>query len=159
MTSPVLGVGPDMTVRELAAFLAEHQITGAPVMDSSRRVVGVVTNSDVAQADAGGARVSESRSDPVRDVRSWDDRLDADDLRHLRLENGEVQVKDIMTPAVYTVNEDTPVPVLARAMVHGRIHRLFVTRAGRVVGVVSSLDLLKLLIERLEEDATGTSGL
>jgi len=50
-----------------------------------------------------------------------------------------------MTPTVYTVPEDTPVPQIARAMVAGRIHRLFVTSRGRVVGIVTSLGLMKLL--------------
>lgn len=54
-------------------------------------------------------------------------------------------VRDLMTPTVYTVPEDTPVPEIARAMIAGRIHRLFVTRQRRVVGIVTSLDLLRLL--------------
>lgn len=145
MTTPVLGVRPEMTVRELAAFFAEHQITGAPVLDSTQRVVGVVSTSDVAQSDLDETRVSESRANPERDVRGWEDRMDAEDLRALRLEDGEVLVQDIMTPGVYMVKEDAPVPVLARAMVQGRVHRLFVTRGKRMVGIVSSLDLLKLL--------------
>jgi CBS domain-containing protein len=56
-------------------------------------------------------------------------------------------VQDIMTPAVYTVRDDAPVAMLARTMVAGRIHRLFVTRGGRIVGIVTSLDLLKLLYQ------------
>lgn len=36
---------------------------------------------------------------------------------------------------------------LARAMITGRVHRLFVTRKGRIVGIVTSLDLLRLLCE------------
>src|SRR5262245_53667991 len=60
--------------------------------------------------------------------------------------NGE-HVRDIMTPAVYTVPEETPVTRIARTMIAGRIHRLFVTRKKRVVGIVTSLDLLKLLCQ------------
>jgi CBS domain-containing protein len=56
-------------------------------------------------------------------------------------------VGDIMTPTVYTVPADTPASELARTMVSGRIHRLFVTRGRRIVGIVTSLDLLKLLFE------------
>lgn len=54
-------------------------------------------------------------------------------------------VRDLMTPTVYTVPDDTPVPEIARAMIAGRIHRLFVTRQRKVVGIVTSLDLLRLL--------------
>jgi CBS domain-containing protein len=145
MTAPVLAVQPDMSVHELAAFLNDHQISGAPVLDASRHVVGVVSTTDLAQADQASERIAGDHSDPARDVRGWEDRLDAEDLRALHVEEDDLLVRDIMTPAIYTVKEDTPVSVLARTMVSGRIHRLFVTRAGRVVGVVTSLDLLKLL--------------
>jgi CBS domain-containing protein len=53
-----------------------------------------------------------------------------------------------MTPTVYTVPEKTPVAKIAQTMVAGRIHRVFVTRRGRVVGIVTSLDLVGLLAEK-----------
>jgi CBS domain-containing protein len=145
MTAPVLAVEPEMSVHELAAFLSDHQISGAPVLDASHHVVGVVSTTDLAQADPAHERIAGDFSDPARAVRGWEDRLDADDLQALHVEEDDLLVRDIMTPAIYTVEEDTPVSVVARTMVSGSIHRLFVTRAGRVVGVVSSLDLLKLL--------------
>jgi CBS-domain-containing membrane protein len=74
------------------------------------------------------------------------DRLSADERSGLHVEDGR-QVRDIMTPTVYTVAAETPVPELARAMISGRVHRLFVTRKGRIVGIVTSLDLLELLCE------------
>jgi predicted transcriptional regulator len=128
MTSPVLGVRPDMTVGELAAFLARNQITGAPVLDAQQRVVGVVSNSDLAQTDRAKTRAHDSYVD------------------------GETLVEDIMTPGVFMVKEDAPLAILARTMVHGRVHRLFVAQGRHVVGVVSSLDLLKVLCE----DGSGT---
>jgi predicted transcriptional regulator len=60
-------------------------------------------------------------------------------------ESDELLVREIMTPTVYTVPDDTPVPDMARAMIAGRIHRLFVTRQHRLVGIVTPLDLLALL--------------
>jgi CBS domain-containing protein len=147
MTSPVLGVRPDMTVRELATFLTDHQISGAPVLDASNRIVGVVSTTDLAEGDSSQGELATTRSDPARDVRDWEDRLNREDLRALHVEEGDLLVQDIMTPAVYTVPEEARVEAMARTMVAGRIHRLFVTRAGRVVGIVTSLDLLKLLFE------------
>ena len=145
MTAPVLAVQPDMSVHELAAFLSANQISGAPVLDAAHHVVGVVSTTDLAQVQPPGERIAGDRSDPERQLRGWEDRLDAEDLKALHVEEDELFVRDIMTPAIYTVKEDAPASVLARTMVAGRIHRLFVTRAGRVVGVVTSLDLLKLL--------------
>ncbi len=67
------------------------------------------------------------------------------DIAESEIDGKIALVSDIMTPTVYTVPEDTPVPQIARAMIAGRIHRLFVTSRGRVVGIVTSMDLLKLL--------------
>jgi len=53
LTNPeVLTVRVDLTVRELAAFLTEKQISGAPVVDGSGRLVGLVSLTDVAENDA-----------------------------------------------------------------------------------------------------------
>jgi CBS domain-containing protein len=52
-----------------------------------------------------------------------------------------------MTPAVYTVEEDTPVSSLAKTMIAGRVHRLLVMRDQHIVGIVTTLDMLKLLCD------------
>lgn len=96
---------------EAAAFLAENQISGAPVVDEDGHLVGVVSLADLSVSEA-----------------------------HRKDEVGE-----LMTPTLYTVPEDTPVPEITRAMIAGRIHRVFVTQQRRVVGIVTSLDLLRLL--------------
>jgi predicted transcriptional regulator len=147
MTAPVLGVRPDMTLRELATFLTDHQITGAPVLDQANHIVGVVSTTDLVQGELDQGEVASTLSDPARDLREWEDRMNREDLRPLHIEQGDLTVQDIMTPAVYTVRDDAPVAMLARTMVAGRIHRLFVTRGGRIVGIVTSLDLLKLLYQ------------
>ena len=53
-----------------------------------------------------------------------------------------------MTPFVYRVEEDTPLKELAGVMVSGRIHRLFVTKEDKLVGVVSALDILKTVMKQ-----------
>jgi CBS domain-containing protein len=146
MSTDVLAVEPDMTVHELASFLAEHQITGAPVIDPSGRLVGVVSETDLAEAEIERVEAVDDRSDPDGDVRGWEDEADPDEMRDLHLHvMGTQTVRDIMTPTAYTVPHDTPLGELARTMVTGRIHRLLVTRAGRVAGIVTTLDLLKTM--------------
>jgi predicted transcriptional regulator len=54
-------------------------------------------------------------------------------------------VRDIMTPTIFTIPEETPVSKIAKTMIAGRIHRLLVTHKGKVVGIVTALDMLKLL--------------
>ena len=51
-----------------------------------------------------------------------------------------------MTSDIRSVTEDATVPEVAQAMLQGHIHRLLVTREGQAVGIVSTSDLLGLLI-------------
>jgi CBS domain-containing protein len=152
MNRQVLTVRVDLTVRELAAFLIENQISGAPVIDRDGRLVGVVSVTDVAENGAERPDLVDDHSS--RPVRGWEERLNPEDVRPLHIESDDLLVRDIMTPTVYTVPEDTPVSQLARTMVAGRIHRLLVTGNGRVVGIVTSLDLVRLLDR---DEAGGTA--
>jgi CBS domain-containing protein len=153
MSSHVLAVDPEMTVHELASFLTENHITGAPVLDRRGRLVGVVSETDLAEAELERAQPVDDRADPAFDVRGWEDEAEPGEMRGLHIESADLTVRDIMTPTAYTVPHDTAVKDLARTMVTGRIHRLLVTRDSHVVGIVTSLDLLKLLYSDSDEAA------
>lgn len=157
MNREVLGVRVDMTAREAAAFLTENQIGGAPVLDEEGRLVGVLSLTDLAESESERADLVGDRARPELDVRGWEERVAREDLGRLHMEPEDVLVRDIMTPTVYTVPEDTTVPEIARAMIAGRIHRLFVTRARQVVGIVTPLDLLRLLAEEAPVGRTAPS--
>jgi CBS domain-containing protein len=153
MTTQVLTVRPDMTVHELAVFLTENQISGAPVIDGTGKLVGMATVTDIAEAYAEG----EERLEPVPPQSGGRHRSEsAEDLRGLHLEGGGLLVEDVMTPAAFSVREDTPASQLARTMIAGRIHRLLVVRDHEVVGIVTSLDLLSILSERRRPAASAT---
>ena len=149
MTREVLSVHEDLGVRELADFLTENEISGVPVLDSDGKPVGVVTVTDITEMDRHEPHLTEDRSDPRFFVRSFDDQLDIEELKGFHLEDEDRAVRDIMTPRILTVSTDTPAFEIAREMISGRIHRLFVTNlSGQLVGVVSALDLLRLVAEK-----------
>ena len=56
-----------------------------------------------------------------------------------------VTVKDIMTPMIHKVAENTQVQNVADVMIRNQIHRVFVTSEERIVGIVSAVDLLKII--------------
>jgi CBS domain-containing protein len=73
-------------------------------------------------------------------------RMDRDELRELHVQYEEqVQVLDIMTPMIFSVSEDTSVQEVADTMLKGRIHRVFVTRDGKLTGIVTALDMLQVI--------------
>jgi CBS domain-containing protein len=140
MKADVLSVPPDLTVHELAGFLVEHEISGAPVVDNRGRLVGVVSLTDIAENDALRADARTEEATQVGRERR------GEDLAGLRVRVTDLRVEDIMTPTAYSVSPDTSVAELAQAMVAGRIHRLLVTDKGKLAGIVTSLDLLSLLV-------------
>ncbi|HPA96259.1 MAG: CBS domain-containing protein [Acidobacteria bacterium] len=147
MNSEVLTVRDDMSVEEVAAQLADNEISGAPVEDRDGRLVGVVSVTDIALAATSGGKLASDRSNPAFYVRGWEDRMEAEELAGLRLEGEGLLVREIMTPAVYSVPEDLPVSRVAETMIDSHIHRLLVTRGTQVVGIITTSDLLGLLVD------------
>lgn len=47
MNDDVIAVAPETPLKEVASLLVEHRISGVPVVDESRRVVGVVSEADI----------------------------------------------------------------------------------------------------------------
>ena len=142
MNPEVLTVRDDMSVRDLASFLIENEISGAPVADGDGRLVGVVSLVDIAAVTSG---VERPRGDgfgffgPDRD-----DGLDEEDMEDL--DQDGLRVADIMTPQVFSVPEDATVSQIASLMLKGHLHRLLVTREDRAVGIITTSDLLGLLV-------------
>lgn len=147
MNPDVVLVYSDMTVHELAAKLTEHGISGAPVLDRDGGLAGVVSLSDIVAND--GHRSSIRGGEHVGDffLQGWEDELDETEMRpfHVIDDDDGMTVADILTSVIYKVDETTDIATMADTMVQGRIHRLVVTRDDAVVGIVSTLDMLKAL--------------
>lgn len=148
MNADLIVLDMDMTLQEAADVLSSHSISGAPVLNENEVAVGVISYADIAQncAERGSLRPTSDLSDSY--LEGWEDRLEAEELEQLQIEDGGLLVKDVMTPTVYTVPEQTPVREMAKTMIAGRVHRLFVTNSDdKLVGVVSTLDLLQLFAD------------
>jgi CBS domain-containing protein len=79
-------------------------------------------------------------------LRSWEDKLDEDEVRHFQVEEDVgLSVREIMTPLIFKVPENASIAEMADTMIGGRIHRLIVTREDHVVGIVTTLDMLKAI--------------
>jgi CBS domain-containing protein len=138
MTTPVVTVSPDTSVRDIAKLLFERRISGVPVVDKGQ-LVGIVTEGDLLHRYE-----IETDERPLRG--SWWLRLIASDespgeyiRSHARL------AKDIMTQDVITVDEETPISKIAMIFETRRIKRVPVLRDGQLVGIVSRANLVQAL--------------
>jgi CBS domain-containing protein len=145
MTKRVLTIQGDALVSELVSLLSENMITGAPVVDSDGKIVGVVSTTDVARQSA--KRSFKREHTPDFYLHGWE--LIEDDIHSFSVEEeSDEKVQDIMTPVIFSVSENATISEMADTMVGGRIHRLIVTAGDAVVGIVTTLDLLKAFRRR-----------
>jgi CBS domain-containing protein len=159
MTPEVMAVSADLTLREVARFLIDREITGAPVVDGRGCLLGVVSLADIARAfgeleNAGGTAPRRLTSrppealellfaeDPVEES-SVEEELADEELA----EEPPLQVWDVMSNPVLSVGPDTPLEEVARTMLQARFHRVMVTSGEKLVGVVSSMDLVRTLAD------------
>ncbi len=169
MNSAVVTVGPDATVRQLARILSVGEISGAPVVDEEGALVGVVSATDLVRlaADDAGVHVTASALPAGRaDLPdpTFDEEADADPYGFFLPEDSpfggeeilglfteseldEVTVEDIMTRVAFSVRPDDTVQELADFLVRGGIHRAVVTQDDRLLGIVTSGDVLKAVAD------------
>jgi CBS domain-containing protein len=140
MTTPVVTVGPETPFKEIVARLAEHRVSAVPVVDDSRRVLGVVSEADLL--------LKEEFPEPEQDLPLWWTRW----ARLDRAKAAASVARDLMTVAVVAVSPDATVAEAARRMHTAKVKRLpVVDRSGRLLGIVSRSDLLKVF-DRSDQD-------
>jgi CBS domain-containing protein len=155
MNPDVLSVRDDLSVAALAEFLVDNEISGAPVEDVEGRLVGVVSLTDLATWEMDRKVALPERSQPDYYLRGWEERCNPEDLVGMRVGEAERTVGEIMTPTILAIEEEATIPQVAKKMIDGHVHRLLVTRQHRVVGIVTTTDLLGLLVE--DQDAHAAS--
>lgn len=155
MTSPVTTVTPSTPLAELARLLTEDQISGVPVVDVESRLVGIVSKTDLLERLIDEAtdftsnpsfrklfNLSEDE-DTGPSGSTSDEELDWMPEMVESTESANLgSVEDIMEPEVITVAPNAPITQLAAIMSRDRIHRVVVVDGKRVLGIVTSLDLL-----------------
>ncbi len=145
MTIDVIYAVEDMTVQELSQLLSEHRITGAPVLDAAGALVGVVSASDILLHDEVFGDEPVQGSDYHRQIEERGDAL----WEGLAPEEvGDRRVGDIMSRGAITAQQDTPIAELAGLMYSHRIHRVIILNGDRLAGIVSTMDILKAVMEK-----------
>jgi CBS domain-containing protein len=146
MTSNVISVTPDMTVREVARTFVDNGISGAPVLDPQGHVVGMISEGDLLRRSEIGTE-GRTRS-------SWLDLWSASHEARDYVKTHALKVSDVMTTDVVAVQPDTLLGEVAGILETRRIKRVPVTKAGRLVGIVSRANLVQALASVPDEPAS-----
>jgi CBS-domain-containing membrane protein len=137
MTKDVITVKADTTVEEFARILMQNHISGAPVVDAHKRLIGIVTENDLISKN--------SRLHIPTILRLFDayiplgtSKLETD-IRRMTANT----VHDICTKEVVTVDSEASVEYIATLMTERKIHLLPVLKEGKLAGIIGKKDLIK----------------
>ncbi|WP_429815344.1 CBS domain-containing protein [Ensifer sp. B1-9] len=145
MTTSVVKLSPDNSVRQAARIMLENHVSGLPVVDDEGRLVGLISEGDLIRRTELGGGV------PIVDVT-----IAADERANAYVRRSSWRVGDAMTADPVTIGEDASVARVAAVMQERGIKRIPVLRNGVLVGIVSRADLLQALLQaKQDETAAG----
>jgi CBS domain-containing protein len=116
MTSPVVTVTPDTSLKDVAALLVERGINAVPVVDAGDRLCGIVSEANLLALEAAAPHGGAPHT-----------------------------AREVMSQSVYTLAEDTDATAAARMMLRHGLKSVPVVVGDRVVGIVARRDLLRLV--------------
>jgi CBS-domain-containing membrane protein len=139
MTREVVTVGPDATVGEIAALLVRHRISAVPVVTSENQMVGIVSQTDL------GHR---SETDTEKRRKWWLDAFaDADAKAREYIKSHGRKARDVMTRFVTSVSHEASLAEVADILDTHRIRQVPVMDGGKLAGMISRADLVRMLAE------------
>jgi CBS domain-containing protein len=151
MSREVVWVNPSCSVWHAAQIMLDLRVSGLPVVDDNGRLIGILTEGDLlrrielgtVRPDDGGPAdaTPEERSSSYVKQHSW-------------------KVADVMTGNVVVAMEETPVSEAVTMMSRHGIGRLPVLRDGRLAGILSRHDVLRIIASARPSDvASGDANL
>lgn len=145
MTRDPVTLSPSLSLKQMDELLVRRAVSGAPVVEKGE-LVGVASRTDVLRQlledQEGASRVSDFYASPFPIALPVLERLSAEARSVVRRMSSH-HVRDIMSPRIVTVAADAGVVDAAQKMSRENVHRLPVLEDGHLVGIVTSLDLVR----------------
>ena len=127
MSSPVVTVTPDATIKSVAEVLVTRNISAVPVVDRDGSIVGIVSEADLVSVETvPDPRLQVRRGDGAHRSAPW-------------------AARDVMTEKVVCLPDDADAAMAAKVMLEQGIKQIPIVDGGRLVGIVGRRDLLRLL--------------
>lgn len=140
MTTKVITVRRETTLKELARLLSEHHINGVPVVDDEDRLIGIICESDLIRKD-------KKLHIPTL-VAVFDAVFYLESPKKMEKEISRISattVNDLYTKEVITVDEKTSVEEIATIMTRKKVYTIPVMDGDRLVGIIGKEDLIRAL--------------
>ena len=141
MTTEVITVPTEMSVKDLADTLWKNRISGAPVVDKENRLVSVVTESDLIDQNK---KVHIPKMIAILDAVLYLEKPGKmqEDIRKMT----GATVQDIMAKELRTVTAEVPLDEIATIMSEKNVHTLPVVDGDTLIGVIGKSDIIRTII-------------
>jgi CBS-domain-containing membrane protein len=134
MTADVICIKKDADIHEAARILSENRISGLPVVDEEKYLIGIVTEADILYS--AGMKKSHDFRDILRHILGEP---------HPKIRTGS-KVEEIMTTQVITTSPDRDIKEVARILDEKRIKRLpVVDENNKLIGIISRANIVRYL--------------
>ena len=139
MTTNVVTIPYNATLRDAAKILSEHAVSGAPVIDQQGLLIGIVSEKDLFKA------LYPSHAEFYETPGVW---IDLDKLEERTSEAADKPIQDFMSKEVITVNLTSSLMQVGSTMLVRGIHRVVVVgNEGQIVGIVTRRDIYKNILK------------
>jgi CBS domain-containing protein len=149
MQQRVHTVSPEMSLPDLEQQFSDHRVSGFPVVEA-RRLVGVVSRWDIVQRLFIEHYTATTTSDFYRDDTGFHE-VPLETFEQIASRVGQsiesLCVRNVMVPDPIRVSLDRPLIEVAQLMVEKRIHRVPVVQQDVLVGIISTIDLVRLIAD------------
>jgi CBS domain-containing protein len=148
MTSDVITVHQDATLQELMEIFIGNKLSGLPVIDSESKLVGIVSKTDLVTHG-----LEKELSTLLKEQTPRSSYVELPDFENLLgSESIHATVADLMTTDVITADPDMDVMDVIKIMLDKKIHRIVVVKEGKIEGILTTVDLVKLVGDILKND-------
>lgn len=149
MTTDVHVVSPNVSLIDLERMFIRKSVGGFPVVEDGK-LVGIVSRSDVVRTICVEQSISETITYlyRVNTDQGQDSAVDAKEVAERVAERlKHFEVKNVMITNVLSASPDDSLTDIARLLLKHHIHRLPITDDGKLLGIISTLDLTRLFAE------------
>jgi len=141
MTTDVITVRKDTSLKDLAKLLYENHINGVPVVDDDGLLIGIICESDLIRKD------KKLHIPTVVAIFDWVLYLERPKKIEREIQRiNATKVEDLYTKKVVTVDEKVPVDEIATIMEQKKISTIPVMDGNRLVGIIGKTDLVRTIM-------------
>ena len=141
MTTDLITVAPNMDIVTAARILLDNRINGAPVVDESGHLLGILCQSDL---------IAQQKKLPIPNLFTFLDSViqltSSKKIQKQIKKIAALKVSEAMTPEPVTVQPDSKIETVAALMVDSNFHTLPVVEGSRLVGIIGKEDVLRTLL-------------